>query len=196
MSKELPHSRACGITQHKHGIACHHNCPTCHGKRLNSAEYNTMSDLPDKPKLDTDQLKAKAEEVLNGAPEEVKEAVQKSKGFYEENKKVIHAVLVGAVVLKVYKRKVAKASAKAVVKAIVKSDKIQPFNTVASDLPSMFDIWEGLKATPNMAYIPHGAGMVHLLGPSKDVVVTAFGDFSRMSNEEIFDYTARALRLR
>ena len=27
-----PHSRACGPTIHSHGLACHPNCPTCHGK--------------------------------------------------------------------------------------------------------------------------------------------------------------------
>jgi hypothetical protein len=27
-----PHSRACGITLHEHGTACHNNCPTCHGR--------------------------------------------------------------------------------------------------------------------------------------------------------------------
>lgn len=28
-----PHSRACGWQKHDHGPACHHNCPTCGGKR-------------------------------------------------------------------------------------------------------------------------------------------------------------------
>ena len=27
-----PHSRACGIHQHDHGVMCHRNCPTCGGK--------------------------------------------------------------------------------------------------------------------------------------------------------------------
>jgi hypothetical protein len=26
-----PHSRACGISQHDHGISCARDCPTCHG---------------------------------------------------------------------------------------------------------------------------------------------------------------------
>lgn len=26
-----PHSRACGWQRHDHGVACHTNCPTCHG---------------------------------------------------------------------------------------------------------------------------------------------------------------------
>lgn len=33
VSKVGPHSRACGITPHEHGPACHTNCPTCGGAR-------------------------------------------------------------------------------------------------------------------------------------------------------------------
>lgn len=29
-----PHSRACDFRKHDHGIECHMNCPTCHGKNL------------------------------------------------------------------------------------------------------------------------------------------------------------------
>jgi hypothetical protein len=29
-----PHSRACGIGQHAHGLMCHSNCPTCHGEKI------------------------------------------------------------------------------------------------------------------------------------------------------------------
>ena len=32
----LPHSRACGITQHEHGILCSDDCPTCHGRLVNA----------------------------------------------------------------------------------------------------------------------------------------------------------------
>lgn len=32
MAKPLPHSRACGIRDHDHGVMCHSNCPTCGGK--------------------------------------------------------------------------------------------------------------------------------------------------------------------
>lgn len=28
---ERPHSRACGITPHEHGLSCNPDCPTCHG---------------------------------------------------------------------------------------------------------------------------------------------------------------------
>lgn len=33
-SQAMPHSRACGIRPHDHGIFCHDNCPTCHGKEM------------------------------------------------------------------------------------------------------------------------------------------------------------------
>lgn len=35
------HSRACGIKLHEHGIACHRNCPTCHG----SPTHNDFNEL-------------------------------------------------------------------------------------------------------------------------------------------------------
>ncbi len=146
------------------------------------------NDIP----IDVDQIKAKAEEVYSNTPPEVKQAVESSKGFYEENKQVIHAVLVGAVVLKVYKRKVAKASAKAVVKAIKKSGEVQPFATQAEPLT---EILGSLTNVPNMVYIPRGGGMAHVLA-AKDVVVTAFGNFEQMTNDEIFDYIFRSMRFR
>lgn len=34
----LPHSRACGWGKHEHGVDCHSNCPTCHGKPINYNE--------------------------------------------------------------------------------------------------------------------------------------------------------------
>lgn len=30
----LPHSRACGIVRHEHGVACSRNCPTCEGREF------------------------------------------------------------------------------------------------------------------------------------------------------------------
>jgi hypothetical protein len=30
----LPHSRACGVAYHDHGILCSSNCPTCGGENL------------------------------------------------------------------------------------------------------------------------------------------------------------------
>lgn len=151
-----------------------------------------MTDPKDIPSLNSDQLKQKAEEILNDAPPEVKKAVKQSQSFYEENKKAIHTVLIGVVVLRVYKKKVAKQTAKAVLKALQKTDgPVIPYAGKA--LPTMFDVWNDLKATPGLAYIPHSGGMVHLLGPSKDVVVTVFGNFEKMDNDEIWSYVAKAL---
>lgn len=152
------------------------------------------SDLPngipvDKLKAKADEAKGKAQQALNDAPPEVKQAVQKSQGFYEENKRVIHTVLVGVVVLKVYKRKVAKASAKAVVKAIAKNS-----SNTKETLPDLVDVLTDLRATPGMAYIPHGGGMVHLL-KGKDAIVTVFGEFEKMTNEEIWNQVANILNL-
>lgn len=143
--------------------------------------------------LDIDQIKEKGRQVYSDTPPEVKQAVQKSQSFYQEHKKIIHGVVIGVVALKFYKRRVAKASAKAVVKAF---DKEMPtiIETVTAELgPNMLDIWESLKANPKMAYIPHGGGMVHMLG-AKDAVITVFGDFSKMrTNDEIWDYVSRTL---
>ena len=33
---DAPHSRACGITRHSHGVDCHKNCPTCHAQTFES----------------------------------------------------------------------------------------------------------------------------------------------------------------
>lgn len=29
-----PHSKACGVTKHEHGLACSRNCPTCGGQDM------------------------------------------------------------------------------------------------------------------------------------------------------------------
>jgi len=46
VTREGPHSRACGIRRHDHGVDCHSNCPTCGGRRpeQTDAEFlRTMS---------------------------------------------------------------------------------------------------------------------------------------------------------
>lgn len=161
-------------------------------KEYNLMSESTPSDIPIS-KMTPEQMFQKVEELLNGTPPEVQQTVEKGKGFYNENKRAIHAVVVGAIVLRVYKKKVAKTTAKAVVKALAKSDSVKP---LTSTFPTMFDIWNDLKETPGLAYIPHGGGMVHLLGPSKDVIVTVFGNFEKMNTEDIFAYAGRALRMR
>lgn len=38
-----PHSRACGIDKHEHGIQCHRNCPTCHGGNPDVPQNSELS---------------------------------------------------------------------------------------------------------------------------------------------------------
>lgn len=137
--------------------------------------------------LSTDQIKDKAEEILNDAPPEVKVAVEKSKTFFEANKPVIVTAIVGVVALKIYRRKIAKTTAKAVIKALNKSGSTEA-------LPNLYDVLEDLRATPGLAYIPHGGGMVHLL-KGKDAIVTVFGDFERMDTEELWNKVANVINL-
>jgi len=159
-----------------------------------------MSESTRKPKPKDDGIHsmedamAKAQETYEQAPPEVKEAVEKSKSFYEEHRREVHAALIGLVVLRVYKKKVAKTTAKAVVKALAKQGNASFVE--AQNFPTLFEIWNDLKGNPDMAYIPHGGGMVHLLGPSKDIIVTVFGNFENMNTEQIFAYAGRALGMR
>lgn len=58
--------------------------------------------------LNSDQLKKKAEEILNETPPEVQQAVQKSKSFYQENKPLVGMLILCVVVYKIEKRMVRK----------------------------------------------------------------------------------------
>lgn len=78
-----------------------------------------MTDPIDIPSMNSDQLKAKAEEILSDAPPEVQQAVQTTRSFVEENQQLIVAAIVTVVFLKIYKRKIAKATAKEVAKVLV-----------------------------------------------------------------------------
>lgn len=88
-------------------------------------------DKPNPPKLnfpnaeqlqDTfNDIRAKAQETLNQQPPEVQEKVEQSKSFYERNRKTILTGVVVVVGLRVYKKKIAKTTAKVVAKTI-KSD--------------------------------------------------------------------------
>lgn len=74
---------------------------------------------PSQPKSNPlEDVRTRVEEALDTP--EVKAAVSQGKSFYAENKKIIHGVLIGIVVLRVYKRKVAKATAKAVLATLEK----------------------------------------------------------------------------
>lgn len=139
--------------------------------------------------LDVDKVRQRAESVYADAPPEVKQAVQQSKSFYEEHKQVIHGVVIGVVALKFYKRRVAKASAKAVVRALAEKGAVAPNGTT---LPTLFDVLQSLRDNPMMAYIPHGGGMVHMLG-GKDVIVTVFGEFEKMTNDQVWAAAAKKL---
>ena len=54
----LPHSRACGIRKHDHGLSCHRNCPTCEGQ----ATFRTSVRDSEAFRADCDKL---AEVMLN-----------------------------------------------------------------------------------------------------------------------------------
>lgn len=197
-----PHSRACGVRPHDHGVFCNSNCPTCKGRPFLKENHpmsdkpgaNSPSDLPSVFSLTAEQIVANAKDLLEKQPPEVQQAVEKSKSFYQKNRKVIFvgaAVLVG---MKINKRAVEKATAKAVEKAF---DQEMPgvIDTVTAEFPTMFDIVRDLRATPGMAYIPHEGGMVHLLA-AKDAVITVFGDFTKMNNDQIWDHVGKVLKIR
>lgn len=79
-----------------------------------------MSDMFDdnKPNLDTDALKEKAQQAYEQAPPEVKEVVEKGQSFYQANKEAIHTVLFIAIVLKLNKRMTKKVVETALDKAL------------------------------------------------------------------------------
>jgi hypothetical protein len=43
IDSSYPHCRACGIRPHEHGLACHSNCPTCHGVSVVSDDVVTVT---------------------------------------------------------------------------------------------------------------------------------------------------------
>lgn len=156
----------------------------------NPGDKRPSLDLPRVP-LDTEPIKEvigdvrqRAETVYSDAPPQVKEVVVRSQSFYQEHKRVIHGVVVGVVALKLYKRRVARASAKAVVEQLAKDPSV--------NLPTMIDILQDLRNNPMMAYIPHGGGMVHMLG-GKDVIVTVFGAFEKMTTDQVWAEAAKKL---
>lgn len=128
-----------------------------------------------------EDIKEKTQQALQ-APQ-----VQKTKSFYERNQTTILTGVVLVVGLKVYKRKVAKTTAKAVVKALSKQ-------TGLSTPSTMLSVLDDLRKMPGQALIDDENNMIHLL-KGKDVVVTVFGDFNRMDTEEIWNYVAEILNL-
>lgn len=142
--------------------------------------------------IDTDALQRNLDDIRNQAQEalrnpqgpERQQIVEDSKSFYERNKKVILTGVGVVVLLKVNKRKVAKATAKAVAKELKKSQ--------ASQLPTMMDILRDLRTTPGMAYVDHGGQLLHLLR-DHNTVVTIAGDFANMNTDQIWDYAQKTL---
>lgn len=153
------------------------------------------SDIPDFSFMNPDELRAAAENALKQQPPEVQAAVEKGKSFYAKNRPIILTGVALYAVMRVNKRMVRKATVKAVAKELVSFKTMAEANGGAtSDLPNMFDILESLRETPGMAYIPHGGGMVHLL-KGKDAIVTVFGEFENMTNQEIWNQVANILNL-
>lgn len=144
----------------------------------------TTNDPYNKPKFpnterlqDTlNDIRGKAQEAVSQQPPEVKERLEKSKSFYERNQKAILTGVAVIVVLKVNKRKVAKATAKAVAKEM---KKVQP-----SDVESFDDIVRFLRATPGMSYIARGSKAMHVL-LDNNTVLTFLDNFDQMTDSEV-----------
>lgn len=157
---------------------------------------HTPSDKPNPPKkaaFDTEKLQETVEDIRETAQRalqnpqgpEVQQAVEQTKGFIERNKKAIAVGIVVVVVLRANKRKVAKATAKAVAKELKKAQHL-------AQLPTMTEIIRDLRMTPDMAYIDHGGNLLHLLR-DHDTVITIAGNFKDMTPEEIWEYAQKVL---
>lgn len=141
-------------------------------------------------RVSTEDMKKMADEAAKNASPEVQQAVEKTSSFVSRYQKELAIGLIVLVCLRVYRRKISRATAKQVLKGLEKTG--QSANN--SDLPNLYKILEDLRATPGMAYIPHGGGMVHLL-KGRDAIVTVFGDFEKMTNEELWSQVASILNL-
>lgn len=138
-----------------------------------------------------EELRKKAEEAGENLSPETKKTIDKTAHFIGYYQREIMVTLIGLVFLKLYKRRISKKAVRKVLKTL------EAAGTNVSNgevLPSLFDIVEELRATPGMAYIPHGGGMVHLL-KGRDALITIFGDFDKMSTKEIWDQVANVLNL-
>lgn len=113
------------------------------------------------------------------------------KGVVRPYQKEIAFALIGLIFLKLYKRRISRRTAKKIYAALSAAGTVSPNGTI---YPSLYEILENLRATPGMAYINHGGGMVHLL-KGRDAIVTVFGDFEKMSTEELWNQVANILNL-
>lgn len=161
-----------------------------------SSEYNkpnppnkpttwSITDLPS-----AEEIKKKAEEARKNVPPEYHEPIDKTAGFVARYHREIVYGLIALIFLRVYKKKISRATAKQVVKTLEKAGQ----TAKGADVTDLYKILEELRATPGMAYIPHGGGMVHLL-KGRDAIITVFGDFDRMDTEEIWNQVAKILNL-
>lgn len=157
---------------------------------------NDKPNKPEQPKFDMsgleDSLKdirGKAQEAINQQPPEVQEKIEKGKGFIERNQKTIVVGIVVVVGLKVYKKKIAKATTKQILKTLAKAGETAPNGTT---YPTMLEILRDLRATPQMAYVDHTGQLLHLLR-DHNTIVTIAGDFKNMSNEDIWNHVTKVL---
>lgn len=165
----------------------------------------TPSDIPGSPQsfdppggrdfsiLSSDQIKEAAENVLKQQPQQVQEAVEKGKSFYRRNRTVIIAGVTVVVAFKINKRMVHRAAVKAsasTAKDLLKSvPGLAPNGTA---YPTMMDVVNDLRATPEMAYIDHSGKLMHLLR-DPNIIVTLVGDYAGKTPDEIWDYAGRLL---
>lgn len=139
-----------------------------------------------------DDVRQRAESVYNDAPPEVKQAVEKSQSFYQENKKVILTVATVYVAFRINKRMVRKATAKAVKKTLASSADVALTNN--PEIETLEQIVQFLRETPGLTYIAKGGKMLHVL-LENDKVLTFIDDFDRMTdaqiNTKLFNYFTR-----
>ena len=102
-----------------------------------------MTSPSDIPNMNSEHLKAKAEEILTGAPPEIQQAVEKSRSFIQENRPVLVTAAACYVAYRINKRMVCKVVAKALQNT-----------SVRVDLPAYFNdlqVWEAAKAAEKVA---------------------------------------------
>lgn len=127
-----------------------------------------------------------ADEKLSTAPPKVQKAVGRSANLYLAYKREIAVTLIALLFLKLYKRRISRAAVVKTLKTLEASGKVNSSN--------LHSILEALRAYPGQAVMDPSNGMVHLL-KGRDVIVTVFGDFDRMSTEELWNQVAKILNL-
>lgn len=142
----------------------------------------TITDVPS-----VEDIKKMSDKKLKAAPPEVQQAVEHVSNFYQRYRKELAAFLLGFLFLRIYKYRVSKSAVRQVLDGLESSG-------YPSAAENMYEILEKLRATPGQACIPHSGGMVHLM-KGRDAIVTVFGNFEEMTNEEIWNQVASILNL-